>query len=58
MAELGKTYESVCSEDGKSNQAQPYMWLGIEDDDGSGRKVISSWEWPDLMSNMNAMMLS
>ena len=52
MAELGKTYESVCSEDGKSNQAQPYMWLGIEDDDGSGRKVISSWEWPDLMSNM------
>ena len=37
MADLGKTYESVCSEEGKENVVQPYMWLGIEDSGGSGR---------------------
>ena len=37
MADLGKTYESVCSEEGKENVVQPYMWLGIEDSNGSGK---------------------
>ncbi len=37
MAELGKTYEAVCSEDGKENLNQPYMWLGLDADSESGR---------------------
>lgn len=37
MASLGKTYEAVCSEAGKQNLNQPYMWLGIADPEGSGR---------------------
>ena len=36
MADLGRTYESVCSEEGKENVVQPYMWLGIEDRVGNG----------------------
>ena len=36
MARLGKRFESVCSEDGKENLNQPYLWLGVEDPDGSG----------------------
>ena len=36
MARLGKRYESVCSEDGKENLNQPYIWLGIQDPDGDG----------------------
>jgi hypothetical protein len=36
MSELGKTFESVCSEDGKENLNQPYMWLGIENEAGDG----------------------
>lgn len=36
MATLGKHYEPVCSEDGKENLNQPYMWLGIHDPEGSG----------------------
>ena len=36
MADLGKTYEFVCSEEGKENVVQPYMWLGIEDIRGNG----------------------
>ena len=39
MADLGKTYECVCSEEGKANVVQPYMWLGIEDSKGSGQWV-------------------
>ena len=37
MAFTGKQYEPVCSEDGKENLNQPYIWLGIEDPEGSGR---------------------
>ena len=36
MARLGKKYESVCSEDGKENLNQPYIWLGIQDKEGNG----------------------
>ena len=36
MADLGRTYEAVCSEEGKENVVQPYMWLGIEDRTGNG----------------------
>ncbi len=36
MAELGKSYEPVCFEDGKENLNQPYMWLGIGDEAGEG----------------------
>lgn len=36
MATLGKTFEPVCSQEGKDNVNQPYMWLGIEDPQGSG----------------------
>ncbi len=46
MSELGKTYESVCSEDGKENLNQPYMWLGVSDLGGEGvwRRRIGSGE--------------
>ena len=36
MARLGKKYEPVCSEDGKENLNQPYIWLGIQDPEGNG----------------------
>ncbi len=54
MAELGKTYEFVCSEDGKENLNQPYMWLGVEDAEGDGiwkrsgdGRVIAYANWDD-----------
>lgn len=42
MAQLGKTYEPVCSEGGKENLNQPYVWLGLEDPTGSGRWRLRS----------------
>ena len=53
MASLAKRYEQVCSEAGKENVNQPYVWLGIQDIGGHGqwqekrshkRLVYQNWD--------------
>jgi len=36
VANLAKKYRDVCMQEGKQNLAQPYIWLGIQDDEGKG----------------------